>query len=107
MRPQLALSARVLDAIGRSRFHPEVRGAGSRGISGFPRGTHRHPQRAQYPDRARAPPLQGRSQRTIGNRAGLTVEKSEAALLMEHDLTRKPVPTPGSSPGAGFFGIML
>jgi hypothetical protein len=27
--------------------------------------------------------------------------------MMEHDLFRKPVSTPGSSPGAGSFGIML
>jgi hypothetical protein len=28
-------------------------------------------------------------------------------FMFEHDLFRKPVSTPGSSPGAGFFGIML
>src|SRR5580700_7770364 len=32
---------------------------------------------------------------------------SRSILLLEHDLFRKPVPTLGSSPRAGFFGIML
>jgi hypothetical protein len=30
-----------------------------------------------------------------------------SSLLIEHGLFRNPVSTPGSSPGAGFFGIML
>jgi hypothetical protein len=29
------------------------------------------------------------------------------ALLVEHEFFGKPVSTPGSSPGAGFFRIML
>jgi hypothetical protein len=31
----------------------------------------------------------------------------KTSLLLEHDLFRKPVSTLGSSPRAGFFGIML
>jgi hypothetical protein len=34
--------------------------------------------------------------------------KDESEVLeQKHNYSRKPVPTPGSSPGAGFFGIML
>jgi hypothetical protein len=37
-----------------------------------------------------------------------TGEKGESkALEQKHDYSRKSVSTPGSSPGAGFFGIML
>jgi hypothetical protein len=53
-------------------------------------------------------------------RTGIHFAGKCSSFLFEHDLFRpsfarrsglreggKPVPTPGSSPGAGFFGIML
>jgi hypothetical protein len=31
----------------------------------------------------------------------------DSSILIEHDLFRKPVSTPGSGPGAGILGIVL